>query len=138
MREYILCGLFIVLTLLCSTDGFAAERYAGINVPEYYMTRGTEGFYSIYGYWPNSWSEVVESGIVQAPLVNVDGQIVDPDDGKCDFVNDLQYISASDATAPSISTVLEASGRRASISTELSPATPLQGLVTQALPNVSF
>ena len=52
---------------------------------------GLQYYYKVYGAWPSSWSEVVDSGIYQVPLVGYKLQTIDPDDNSLDFDGDLVY-----------------------------------------------
>jgi hypothetical protein len=58
-------------------------------------------FYKVYGRWPSSWSEVRNSKLFQRDLksLNKRRMLIDPDDGRLDFLNDIVYLPG---TAPQV------------------------------------
>ncbi len=97
--------LSVMLLSQAGAASFEEFRMAGggfANPAVAYLMKAPPTFYSIHGHWPANWSEVRESGLVQADLRNSDGMLVNPDDGSFDFAGDIQYVYEPGATAPRI------------------------------------
>ena len=77
------------------------------NAPMYY--------WKVYERWPERWQDVVDAGLVTAPLHELSGPLIEPDDGSWDFPGDIQYSYQGESvpllvTAPS--EMLPAGGQR--------------------------
>jgi hypothetical protein len=57
-------------------------------------------YYRLHERWPLRWSDVVDEGLYQAPLLGFKGQVINPDDGRLDFISDFTYVSPVNGFKP--------------------------------------
>jgi hypothetical protein len=64
---------------------------------------GVQSYSRVYGHLPTSWAEVVNAQIWQTPLIGLNFEQIDPDDGRLDFFGDVLYSPLSNP--PSLMTL---------------------------------
>jgi hypothetical protein len=75
---------------------------AVFDVARHWASTGPSLYYKAYGKWPAAWSEIVKAGIITAPLLNVHGKPISPDDDSFDFESDLHYVYKGEQMRPVI------------------------------------
>lgn len=80
--------------------GFDRENLTLANYGATLVVSGVQAHHRVWGQWPSSWREVVEAQLVQIPLLSLDGQIIDPDDGTLDSTWDLLYLPPTEDEPP--------------------------------------
>jgi hypothetical protein len=90
--------------------GWDAKHRGFHNVAFFLVGAGVKQFYKLHGRWPATWVEVRQQGIFQVNLIGFDGQIIDPDDGACSTIGDVQYRRSADGSKALI-TILDGRGR---------------------------
>lgn len=61
-----------------------------------WLMRGPQAYFAVNEKWPETWQDVVDSGLITQPLYEWEGQIVNPDDRSWDFNGDKQYMFQGD------------------------------------------
>ncbi len=70
-----------------------------IDLSHSWIQIGTMQYRAVHGRFPEHWSEVIKEGLVQAPLLTLDGKPIDPDDGRIDYPGDMIYLLGNDGEA---------------------------------------
>jgi hypothetical protein len=82
---------------LCAPE-YPTRKIAGewdgptINVAGGLISSGVTWYHNIHGYWPQSWADVEELGLVQVELFDFFMNPIDPDDGSADSWGDIIYL----------------------------------------------
>ncbi|MCB1218107.1 hypothetical protein KDL44_11985 [bacterium] len=93
--------ILTTLLLLCNAPSSArdisAADYPGngngviVNVAQAMVSKASSRYYRVYGRFPSSWSELLDSGILDVELRGYQLQPMDPDDGSLDYPSDVYF-----------------------------------------------
>lgn len=76
------------------------SEIVAVNIALRMVQEGVYAYQLAFGDWPDSWQEVVSSGICQVAITSPQGYAVDPDDNSLDFMWDVAYIPPADYYTP--------------------------------------
>jgi hypothetical protein len=68
----------------------------------YWVKNGAQQYYRLNGRWPDSWHEVVEAGLFDAIMVNLQNQPIDPDATEIKNYGDVRYLPAQGSGDPQL------------------------------------
>ncbi len=95
-KPIVLAFLLTILCLVpCSAQDFVAIEYPGrgdayiVNVAQAMVTHSCNRYYKVFGRFPETWSQLTDSGLQEAQLYGYLMQEIDPDDGSLDFNSDV-------------------------------------------------
>jgi hypothetical protein len=104
----IVVSSFCILQSALATESFTQDEVRS-QLAVNWVQFAPSVYYRVYGYYPEKWADVRNSGLVQIELI-VGGNVVDPDDGKFDFQGDIAYIYQGPTRAPQVSQLTSMNG----------------------------
>jgi hypothetical protein len=75
--------------------GRFSDGSGSVNVASQMVQSGLQGYYRVFGVWPDSWQAVINAGLFQTQLVGYQLEAIDPDDPELTFYGDLYYDSTT-------------------------------------------